>query len=272
MKFARPLKFVGWLLAGLLATAAQAQTPLRIGVTAGVTVDSIEAAAVEAKKQGIDVKVVEFSDFTTPNVALEAGDLDANYFQHQAFLDNAIKLRGYKLKSIAVGVVSNIGLYSTRVKRLTDVPDGARVALANDASNQARALSLLAQAGLIELRPGAGPLPSLNDIAANPKKLRIVEVDGIQVVRSLDDVDLIVSLPHGLVRAGKAELADKGLYYAKGEPDYWAAQFVVRADKPEDPRLRKFIEIYRESPAVRVAIHAAYANNDRLYSLPWLAQ
>ena len=255
---------------GAAASQAQIQAPLRIGVTAGVTVDSIEAAAVEARKQGLEVRVIEFSDFTTPNVALEAGDLDANYFQHQAFLDNAIKERGYKLRSVAIGVVSNIGLYSTKYSRLEEVKDGARVAIANDPSNQARALGLLAQAGLIQLRAGAGPLPRLDDIAANPRRLKFIEVDGIQIVRSLDDVELAPSLPHGLVRSGRGELADKALFYAKGEPAYWAVQFVTRRNNADDPRLRQFIKIYHESPAVRTAIRGAYANNDNLYGLPWI--
>ncbi len=122
--------------------------------------------------------MIEFTDWTTPNVALAAGDLDINYFQHQAFLDNAVKERGYKFRSVALGVLPNIGLYSTHIKRFGDLKDGARVGVANDPVNQGRGLLLLQKAGLIKLRDGVGAKGSVNDIVENPKKLKFVEVEG----------------------------------------------------------------------------------------------
>ena len=104
-------------LSALTIAAAAHAAPLRIGVTPGALADSVEVAAAEARKQGLDVKVVELTDWTTPNVALASGDLDLNYFQHQAFLDNAIKERGYAFKSVGIGVLGNIGLYSSKINQ-----------------------------------------------------------------------------------------------------------------------------------------------------------
>ncbi len=137
----------------LLSGLVQAQA-IKIGVTPGSVADSVQVAAAEARKQGLDVKVIEFTDWTTPNAALDSGDIDLNYFQHQAFLDNAIRERGYKLASIGTGVLSNIGLFSYKVKRFDELKEGARVGIANDPVNQGRGLLLLEKAGLIKLRDG----------------------------------------------------------------------------------------------------------------------
>ncbi|MFC4420000.1 MetQ/NlpA family ABC transporter substrate-binding protein [Cupriavidus pampae] len=260
-------------LAASLLFIAQAQAaPLIIGVTPGSLADSVEAAATEARKQGLDVKVIEFTDWTTPNVALASGDLDLNYFQHQAFLDNAIKERGYKFRAVALGVLPNIGLYSTRIKRFDDLKEGARVGVANDPVNQGRGLLLLQKAGLIRLRDGVGAKGSVNDIVANPRKLKFAEIEGPQLVRALDDVDLAQGYPAHFVNAGKPQVAGAGLLYSGIDDEYFAIRFVTRENNATDPRVARFIRIYQESPAVRKQLATSFANNDKLYSLPWLKQ
>ncbi|XAH24358.1 MetQ/NlpA family ABC transporter substrate-binding protein [Xylophilus sp. GW821-FHT01B05] len=254
----------------LLAGAAWAQAPLRIGVTPGPLADSAEIAAAEARKQGLDVKVVEFSDWTTPNTALAAGDLDANYFQHQAYLDNAIKERGYKFRSVAVGLRGSLGLFSARYRRTEDIPAGARIALSNDPANQTRALAFLRDVGLLTLRPGTGRSFTLDDVAGNPRKLKFVEVPGPQLVRSFEDVDAVVTPPSAFVTAGRKDVAAAGLRYSIDEDSYWAIQFVARNDNAADPRLAKFIAIYQASPAVRKQLHESYGSNENFYSLAWL--
>ncbi|WP_020205528.1 MetQ/NlpA family ABC transporter substrate-binding protein [Cupriavidus sp. WS] len=257
-----------------LATAAHLAhaAPLRIGVTPGALADSVEVAAAEARKQGLDVKVVELTDWTTPNVALASGDLDLNYFQHQAFLDNAIKERGYAFKSVAVGVLPNIGLYSSRIKRFDELKDGARVGVASDPVNQGRGLLLLQKAGLIRLRDGVGARGGLDDIVANPKKLKFVEIEGPQLVRALDDVDLAQGYPAHFVNAGKPQVAGSGLLYSGVDDVYFAIRFVSRQDNAGDPRIARFVKLYQESPAVLQKLRESYANNDKLYSLPWRKQ
>lgn len=258
------------LLTSFAALSSAHAAPLRIGVTPGALADSVEVAATEARKQGLDVKVVEFTDWTTPNVALSAGDLDMNYFQHQAFLDNAVKERGYKFRAVATGVLSNIGLYSNRVKRFEDLKDGARVGVANDPVNQGRGLLLLQKAGLIKLRDGVGAKGSVNDIVGNPKKLKLIEVEGPQLVRALDDVDLAQGYPAHFVNAGKPQVAGAGLLYSGIDDTYFAIRFVTRDDNAADPRVARFVRIYQDSAAVRKQLASSFADNDKLYSLPWL--
>ncbi|GKS89360.1 MetQ/NlpA family ABC transporter substrate-binding protein [Acidovorax sp. SUPP2539] len=263
------------LLAAFAAAAATAQTPappLRIGVTPGSLADSVQVAAQEARQQGLDVKVIEFTDWTAPNTALAAGDIDLNYFQHQAFLDNAIRERGYAFVSVATGLLPNIGLYSLKVQRFADLKDGARVGVANDPVNQGRGLLLLEKAGLIQLKPGVGARGSVNDIVANPKKLRFAEIEGPQLVRTLDDLDLAQGYPAHYVNAGKPQVAGSALLYSGIDDLAYAIRFVARQDNAQDPRIQRFVKVYQDSPAVRAQIGKSFAGNERLYSLPWLAK
>lgn len=254
--------------------APPAWATVRVGVTPGALADSVNTAAEEARAQGLDVRVVEFSDWTTPNLALANGDLDLNYFQHQAFLDNAVRETGFKLKSIGLGVLPSIGLYSERHASLGTLPEGAAVAVANDPVNQGRGLALLEAAGLIRLKDGAGATATLDAIAANPRKLRFVEIDGPQLVRAISDVDLAQGYPAHYVNAGRGDFAGKALIYSGVDDLAFAIRFVVREERArgpdKEPEIAKFIAIYQSSPAVRARIDAAYAHNAALYTLPWL--
>jgi D-methionine transport system substrate-binding protein len=259
------------LLLASTSLLAHAQV-IKIGVTPGALADSVNVAAQEAKKQGLEVKVIEFTDWTTPNSALQSGDIDVNYFQHQAFLDNAIKERGYKFHSAGLGVLANIGLYSYKVKRFEDLKEGAKVGVANDPVNQGRGLLLLQTAGLIKLKDGVGTRGTVNDIVGNPRKLKFVEVEGPQLVRALDDLDLAQGYPSHFVNAGKPEVAGAALLYSGVSDQYFAIRFVTRQDNAKDARVLQFIKLYQESAAVRDQLHKSNANNARLYTLPWLVK
>lgn len=242
---------------------------LKVGVVPGAYADSVAVAAKEAKKQGLEVQVVEFTDWTTPNVALNAGDIDVNYFQHQPFLDNAIAKQGFKLTSAGVGILANTGLYSLKHKTINDVPVNGKVGIANDPVNQGRGLLLLEKVGLIKLKPGVGFLGSLKDIVDNPKKLQFVEVEGPQLARITRDVDLAQGYPHFIV-ASKAFDPSSGLAYSGIEDAQFAIRFIARTDKVDNPDLKKFIQIYQASPAVKDEIHRAYNNDKKLYTLVWV--
>ena len=257
-------------LLGALALAGGAlAAPLKIGVVPGIFADSVEAAAKEAKKQGLDVQLVEFTDWATPNVALDAGDIDLNYYQNSNYLANAVRDKGFKITSVQPGILSYLGLYSLRHKSLADLPVGAKVAIGSDAVNLGRGLRLVQAAGLIKLRPDIGLLGKTSDIVDNPKKLQFVEVEGPQLVRVTPDVDLAVGYPY-FILASKAFDATKGLAYTSYEDDSWAIQFVARTDKAADPRIAQFLNIYKNSDVVRKTIHAFYLNDQKLYRLAWL--
>ncbi len=257
------------LLAGLTVAGTVLAAPLKIGVVPGIFADSVEVAVKEARKQGLDVQVIEFSDWATPNIALDAGDIDLNYYQNSNYLANAVRSKGFKLTSVQAGILSYLGLYSSKYNSLSDLPNGAKVAIASDPVNVGRGLRLLQHAGLITLRPDTGLLGTQADIVSNPKKLQFVEVEGPQLVRVTPDVDLAQGFPYFII-ASKAFDAHKGLAYTSYEDDSWAIQFVARSDKTSDPRIARFLNIYKNSEAVRSSIQSFYLNDQKLYRLAWL--
>ncbi len=254
----------------LLPNAAHAADVVRIGSTPGATADAITAAIDDARAQGLEVKLIEFTDWTLPNEAVNNGDIDLNFFQHQAFLDNAIRERGYQLKLIGLGLLQNIGLYSDRHGSLAALPEGAKVAIANDPVNQGRGLLLLQKAGLITLRQGKATGATVNDVVTNPKKLRFYEIEGPQLIHSLPDVDLAAVWPSYFVNAGRRDQAGKALLYSGIDDTFYAMGFVARSDRADSPALRRFVEVFQSSASVRAAIDERFNHDRNLYTLPWL--
>jgi D-methionine transport system substrate-binding protein len=232
-----------------------AAEPLKVGTSGGPMAEIIQFAAGRAKEQGVDVKIIEFSDWVTPNEALQSGDIDANLFQHTPFLNNAIAARGYTFTPIAATYVLPVGLYSKKIAKLSEVHPGTKVAVANDPVNEARGLLLFEKAGLIKLREGAGERASVRDIVENPKNLKFLEIEAPQLPRVLDDVELAqVSINFLIASGGDPEsllIAD-----GFGDPRY-ALQFVARTDKKDDARLLSFVSIYR-SQEVKDYINKKY--------------
>ena len=218
----------------------------------------LQVAAVEAKQQGLNVKLVEFSDCNTPNITLNHGDIDANFFQHQPFLDNAKKETDFKIKAFAKGAATHVGLYSKKIKSFDELKDGAKVVVPNDPVNQGRALLLLQQAKLITLKNPENHLSSLKDIASNPKKLQFVEVEGPQTARAIDDVDLAFGYPHYL-RLAKTADPEQALLFDSNKDNRYAILFAVREDyQDKNDKLKKFVEIYQNSPKVKQALDADF--------------
>ena len=202
----------------------------------------------EAKAQGLDVKIVEFSDWITPNVALANGDIDVNYYQHLPFLTNANAARGTNLESVGVGTSSKLGLYSRKYKSFAEIPDGATAAIANDPVNAGRGLVLLERAGLIELKPDLDFKASVLDIVDNPRHLKIVQVVAQQLPRTLDDVDIAEGYAH-LLKAYGAD-PNSALLFDPIQERY-ALQFVVKPGNPKIDLVKKFVAIYQTSPKVK---------------------
>ncbi|PWC43091.1 MetQ/NlpA family ABC transporter substrate-binding protein [Azospirillum sp. TSO22-1] len=233
------------LAAGLISSSALA-APLKLGVSAGPYGEILDFTAKLAAKEGLEAKVIEFTDWNMPNAALQAGDIDANNFQHQPFLDNQIKQRGYDIVSVAKSVVVPMGLYSKKAKAVAEVKNGATISIPNDPTNAARALVLLSDVGLITLK-STGPTTSLIDIATNPKNLKFAELDAAQLPRSLDDVDASVITLNYAVLAG---LDPKAALKLEDDQSKWHLVWAVRKDRQDDPAIKRFIELYR-SPEVR---------------------
>jgi len=166
-------------LAALPALAQQTQT-VRIGATPGPHAQILEAVKPIAAKKGLDIKIVEFSDYVVPNTALAGGDIEANSFQNQPYLDNQVADRGFKIESVGLTVNFPIGIYSKKHKSLDALPSGATISIPNDPTNGGRALLLLQDKGLIKLKDNVGFKPTPIDVVDNPKKLKFVEIEAAQ--------------------------------------------------------------------------------------------
>lgn len=176
------------------SAAAKAATMKTIVIGASPTPHAIilKEAAKLLKDRGYDLQIKEFSDYVLPNTALEGKELDANYFQHQPYLDSFNKEKGTNIVSAGSIHYEPFGVYAGKTKALADLKDGGTIAVPNDTSNEARALLLLQAQGLIKLKDGAGITATQKDISENKKNLKFVEIEAAQLVRSLPDVDLAV--------------------------------------------------------------------------------
>ena len=175
--------------AGSSAAAATGDKVITVGASPSPHAEILEAAKDALKAEGYELKVVEYTDYVQPNLALESKSLDANYFQHLPYLENFNKERGTKLVSVAAIHYEPFGIYAGKSKDLKSLPDGAKIAVPNDVTNEARALLLLADQGLITLKDNTDINATKQDIVENPHNIEIVEVEAAQVPRSLQDVD-----------------------------------------------------------------------------------
>lgn len=231
------------LAASLAAAPALAQDKTyKIGVTGGPHAQIMEFVKGIAAKDGLKIEVVEFSDYVQPNAALAAGDLDANSYQHQPYLDAQINDRGYKLVSVGYTITFPMGIYSKKVKALADLPNGARVGVPNDPTNGGRALLLLQSQGLLKLKADAGLKATPLDIAENPKKINIVELDAAQLPRSLSDLDAAAVNGNYAASAGLNPITDAiAIEDAKGP---YANIIAVRTQDKDQPWVAKLVKAY----------------------------
>ncbi|MCG5237069.1 MetQ/NlpA family ABC transporter substrate-binding protein [Xanthobacter oligotrophicus] len=237
------------LAAGLL-TAASAET-IKVGVTPGPHAQILEKVKAEAAKKGLDIKVIEFSDYVVPNAALAGGDLEANSFQHQPYLDNQIKDRGYKIVPVGLTVNFPIGVYSTKYKTFADIPAGASIGIPNDPTNGGRVLLLLADKGIIKLKDGIGVKASVVDVVDNPKKLKFVEIDAAQLPRSLPDLAAAGINTNYAKEAGLDPVKDPILREDPKGP--YVNVIAVRAEDKDKPWVKTLVETY-QSPETKAFI------------------
>lgn len=230
---------------GLAAGSASAES-IRVGVTAGPHAEVLDVVRKVAADRGLDIKVVEFTDYVVPNQALAQKDLEANSFQHEPYLKNQIGKTNWKLVKVATTIASPQGVYSLKYKKLTDLPTGAQVAIANDPSNGARGLLILAEHGVIKLKEGKSVTATVADIADNPKKLRFIELDAAQLPRSLQDVDLVSINNNYAVQAGLNPAKDAIARESLEGP--WVNIIAVREEDKDKPWVRQLIEAYHSEP------------------------
>lgn len=173
-----------------------------VGATPAPHAEILNAAKEILKEKGYDLVVKEYTDYVQPNVALDSGDLDSNYFQHKPYLDQFNEEKGTSIVSAAAIHYEPFGIYAGKTDSLDNLADGAEIAVPNDVSNEARALLLLADNGLIELKEGVGLEATKNDIVTNEKNFKIIEIEAAQLPRSLGDVDVAVINGNYAIEAG----------------------------------------------------------------------
>jgi D-methionine transport system substrate-binding protein len=247
------------LAALTLAVPGLAQTPqtVRIGVSPGPHAEILEQVKPLLAKKGIDLKIVEFSDYVVPNQALDAGELEANSFQNQPYLDNQVKDRGFKIVSVGLTVNFPLGIYSSKYKSWAEVPDGSSIAIQNDPTNGGRSLLLLQDKGVIKLRDGVGFKPGPIDIVANPKKLKFIEVEAAQTPRTLADVAAAAINTNYAV---DAKIEPTSAILREDPKGPYVNVIAVRAADKDKPWVKTLVETY-QSPEIKAFVAERFKGN-----------
>ena len=221
-------------------TSELAGTTLKVAASPTPHAEILNVAKEILAEQGIDLEVVEFSDYVQPNLVTESGEVDANYFQHTPYLDSFNEENGTHLVSVGAVHYEPFGIYPGKSDDLANIADGATIAVPNDTTNEARALQLLAAQGLITVRDGAGLTATVNDITDNPHNLQIKEIEAAQLPRTVQDVDFAVINGNYAMKAGfsvgKDALATEDASSEAAQT--YANVLVVKEGRENDPAIQ----------------------------------
>lgn len=228
---------------------------VKVGIISGEDEDVWRVVTAEAAKTGLTIETVVFNDYTQPNEALERGEIDANAFQHQPYLDNQVKTQGYHIVPVGYTGVWPIGLYSKKHAKVADLKKGAVVGVPNDPSNEGRALRVLQNEKLIKLKDGTGILATTADIAENPSGIEIKELDAGIVGRSVDDLDAAIVNTDWALKSG---LTPENRIAQEPVDDNPYRNFIaVREESKDEPWVKPLVEAYQND--------AVKAEFDRVY-------
>lgn len=239
----------------VLGTTAFANTVLKVGASPVPHAEILNSVKDRLAKEGVDLQVVEFTDYVTPNLALNDGELDANYFQHIPYLEKFCEEKGTKLTSAGGVHVEPIGVFSEKLKSINDIPEKATVAIPNDPTNGGRALILLHNAGIITLADPTNLYATEFDIAKNPKKLKFNALEAAQLPRVLKDVDIAVINGNYALEAGLSPVKDALLLEGKESP--YINIVAVKEGNEKNPDIVKLINVL-QSPETAKFINDTY--------------
>lgn len=224
-------------LFGLSSLFSAGGKVLKVGASPTPHAEILEVIKPLLAQEGIELEIIEFQDYVQPNLALAEGELDANFFQHIPYLEQFSKDRKLDLTYIAKVHIEPIGVYSKKIKSLKDLKDKALVTIPNDPTNGGRALLLLQQAKLIELRKDAGLTATELDVVKNPKKLQFKALEAAQLPRALDDVDIAVINTNYALTINLVPTKDA--LFIEGSESPYANVLAVRAKDKDNPALLK---------------------------------
>jgi YaeC family lipoprotein len=217
---------------------------LKVGTIAGPETELMHIVKDVAKKNyGLNIEVVEFTDYNIPNVALNDGSIDANAFQHPPYLDETLKKTNFKLASIGKTIIYPVGAYSKKIKTITELPQKAVVAIPSDPTNQARALLLLEKENLIQLKKTEGSPVTPMDIIKNDKQLVIKSMDAALLTRILPDVDLAIINTTFASIAGL--LPQRDALVVEGPDSIYANIIVVREADKDKPEMKQLVQAFQ---------------------------
>ncbi|MBP5059244.1 MetQ/NlpA family ABC transporter substrate-binding protein [Pseudomonas chlororaphis] len=242
------------LLAAVLSLSVHANEKLVVGATPVPHAQILEFVKPELAKEGVDLDIKVFTDFIQPNQQLALKNLDANYYQYRPFLDDFNKTRHTDLMPVVGVHIEPFGAYSTRINSIAELKDGASVSIPNDPVNAGRALVLLHEAGLIKLKDPSNTLTTQRDILDNPRHLKIRELEGALLARSVSQVDLAFVFANYALEAGID--TNSALIVEKGK-DLYIEFLVARPDNIKDPGIQKLAKALN-SDAVRQFILTRY--------------
>lgn len=228
---------------------------LSVAATAVPHAEILEFVKPALAKDGVELEIKVFTDYVQPNVQVAEKRLDANFFQHQPYLDEFNNSRGTELVSVAGVHVEPFGAYSSTVKTLVELPQGANVVIPNDATNGGRALLLLQKAGLIRLKNGAGITATAKDIVKNPKGLKIRELEAATLARVLNQVDLALINTNYALEAKLNPTQDALIIEGSDSP--YVNILVARPDNKDSAAMQKLAKALN-SPEVKAFILEKY--------------
>jgi D-methionine transport system substrate-binding protein len=242
-------------------SAAPAPTTLKVGASVPPPAEILAVAKELLAKENIELEIVEFSDYVQPNTAVESGDLDANYFQHQPYLTSFNADNGTHLVSVASIHYEPFGIYAGKTDSVANLKEGATISLPNDGSNETRALLLLQQEGVITLKEGidASSNATVRDIATNPLNIKFVEMEAAQLALALPDVDLAVINGNYAIQAGMNASTDAlAVEDASGDAaQTYSNILVVKEGNENDPAIQALIKALK-SAEVKKFIEETY--------------
>ncbi len=245
-------------LAGCGGVHVKDANHIKVGVESGPELAMAQAAQKVAKDRfGLDVELVSFSDYVMPNEALQQGDIDVNVFQNKPFLDVQTKQRGYHFAILGNTFVYPLAGYSRKIKTIGELANGSTIIIPNDPTNGGRALLLLQSAGLLKLKDGVGLLPTVNDITANPKQLKILELEAPQLPRALDDQKVDIAIINNTFASQAGLVAKRDGLFVEDEHSPYVNIIVCREGDKGQENLRRFAQAY-ESPEVEQAAAVAF--------------
>lgn len=237
--------------AGSDASAAAEPVTVRIGLTGTFNEDIWAPAAAELAKEGINLEYVQFSNFSLPNDALSSGDIEMNAFQHHAFLENEIANYGYDITPIGDTYIVAMNIYSDKIDDLSQLKDGDKVAVPNDATNEGRAIKLLESAGILTVDPAAGASPTISDITSYKTQVEFVEVDANLVYSTLPDVAIAVINGNYALDSGLT--ADEALFKETEFSDNrYFGLIAVRSEDADNPIYQRIVEAYQAQYTIDV--------------------